>query len=192
MKIAIYNHKGGVGKTMLSRELSQILDMQIIELDPYGHLSSLLPNAKKLSLQEALPSLKNTIYDFGGFADNRIKALDADLIIIPTIPTIISLQATIESFLAVKDFCQNILFILNCAINENDVAQAIDFLQENLNQEINCFVVPHTRALQTSENSCKSILEVANANPLSKHTYKKITSTFNELKTIIQTLKETK
>jgi len=41
MKIAIFNQKGGVGKTMLATQIASYFDLKIVELDPYGILKSL-------------------------------------------------------------------------------------------------------------------------------------------------------
>ena len=47
-------------------------------------------------------------------------------------------------------------------------------------------LVPHTRALQTSENEGLSIIELANSSGLKRHTYRKISKTMTDLMEVIK------
>ena len=73
------------------------------------------------------------------------------------------------------------MFIVNAYVNQNDVDDAIAFLSENTQDDIEYFCIPHTRALQTAENEGVSIIEFANSSGLKKHTYKKISTIINNL-----------
>ena len=68
------------------------------------------------------------------------------------------------------------MFVANAVLNEKDVIESIDFLKENINEEIDYFTIPHTRALQTVENEGVSIIKYAQSSGLRKHTYKKISN----------------
>lgn len=187
MQIIIYNQKGGVGKSMLATQLALYFDTTIIELDPYGMLSETLGSeiVYKVELNEEVPSIKegDVIYDFGGFDDIRLDEVskNSDLIIIPFNPTINSLGTTLKSYKRVKEQNIPVLFVVNAALNEKDVEASIDFIKENTQDEIDYFVIPHTRALQTVENEGVSVIEFANSNGLRRHTYKKISGVMKEL-----------
>jgi len=180
MQIIIYNQKGGVGKSMIATQLALHFDTSIIELDPYGMLSDTLgeETVYKVELNEQVPNIEegDVIYDFGGFDDIRLDEIskNANLIIIPFNPTINSLGTTLKSYNRVKELDRPVLFVANAVINEKDVSESIDFLKENTQDEIDYFVIPHTRALQTVENEGVSILKFAQSSGLRKHTYKKI------------------
>jgi chromosome partitioning protein len=182
MQIIIYNQKGGVGKSMIATQLALHFDTTIIELDPYGMLADTLGEeiVYKVGLDEKAPLIEegDVIYDFGGFDDLRLNEIsqNCDLIIIPFNPTINSLGTTLKSYERAKEQNIPILFVVNAVLNEKDVEESIDFLRENTKDEIDYFVIPHTRSLQTVENEGVSIIKFADTSPLRKHTYKKIKS----------------
>ena len=193
MQIIIFNQKGGVGKSMLATQISLHYDTSIIELDPYGMLEHTLDDDRvlKLGLDDKIPQINggDIIYDFGGFDDARldIASKTSDLIIIPFNPTINALGTTLQSYQRAKEQNLPILFVANAVIKEQDAIDAIDFIKENTSDDIEYFIIPHTRALQTSENEGKSIIELANSSGLKRHTYRKISSVMNEL---MDTIKE--
>ena len=180
MQIIIFNEKGGVGKSMLATQIALCYKASIIELDPYGVLSQTLNDdiVFKVGLDEEIPIINqgNVIYDFGGFDDARLSTISkrADLIIIPFNPTINSLGTTFNSYKRVRELEVPILFVANAVIKEQDALDSIDYICEYANENIDYIIIPHTRALQTSENEGKSIIDIAQSTPLKKHTYKKI------------------
>ncbi|RLA76930.1 MAG: hypothetical protein DRG78_18160 [Epsilonproteobacteria bacterium] len=192
MQIIIFNSKGGVGKSTYATQIALYLDATIMELDPYGVLGQTLDTNRvfKVGLKDEVPEVTegDVVYDFGGFDDARLDTVskNADLIVIPFNPTINALGTTLESYKRVKGLGLPILFIANAVINEQDAHDALDFLKENTGDDIDYFIVPHTRAIQTSENEGTSIIELANSSGLKKHTYRKIGKTMNELMEVIK------
>jgi chromosome partitioning protein len=184
MEIVVFNVKGGAGKTMLTRELSLYFDTLIMDLDPYGYgLTEEIFGSDRvvtLGLEDDIPTVEegDVVYDFGGFHDSRLSTAssNADLIIIPLIPTIVNMKGAIESYNIVREFEKPILFVINSVYNDSDRDQALEFIQENIKEDIDYFTIPNTRALQTAENEGMSIIEFANTNNFKKHTYKKITT----------------
>jgi len=187
MQIIIFNQKGGVGKSMLATQISLYFDAAIVELDPYGVLSQTLEdnNVYKVALDEEIPviSSKHIVYDFGGFDDVRHDhaSKNADLIIIPFNPTINALGTTLKSYKRAVEQDLPILFVVNAVLKEQDAVDAIEFLKEETGDDIEYFIIPHTRALQTSENEGQSIIDLAKSSGLRKHTYKKISATMKKL-----------
>ena len=193
MQIIIFNQKGGVGKSMLATQIALYFDATILELDPYGVLSQTLDSDRvyKVGLNDSIPQITSgdVIYDFGGFDDKRLDIVSktADLIIIPFNPTINALGTTLESYQRAKEQNTPILFVINAVIKEQDATDAIDYLKETIKDDLDFFVLPHTRALQTSENEGRSIIELASSTGLRRHTYKKISNTMRELMQLIKT-----
>lgn len=187
MRIIIFNSKGGVGKTTYAIQIATYFDATIIEVDPYGVLTQTLDNDRvfKVGLNEELPVIKegDVVYDFGGFDDARldIAAKDADLVIIPFNPTINALGTTLKSYERAKGLDVPILFIANAVVKDQDAVDAIEYIQESTKDDIDYFVVPHTRAIQTAENEGIGIIELANSSGLKRHTYKKISTTMQNL-----------
>jgi len=193
MQIIIYNQKGGVGKSMLTTQIALHFDTTIFELDPYGVLSQTLEDDRvyKIALDEEVPEVSDgdVVYDFGGFDDSRLDkiAQSADLIIIPFNPTINSLGTTLKSYYRVSKLNLPILFVVNSYMKEKDAEEAIEYIQETIeNSDIEFFSIPNTRALQTSENEGKSIMDISSSSPLKKHTYKKINTIMQNLMSKIQ------
>lgn len=193
MQIIIFNEKGGVGKSMLATQIALHFDATILELDPYGVLSQTLEGDRvyKIGLNDAIPQITSgdVVYDFGGFDDKRLDIVSksADLIIIPFNPTINALGTTLESYKRASEQNLPILFIVNAVLKEQDALDAIEYLKETTKDDIEYFILPHTRALQTSENEGQSIIELANSTGLRRHTYKKINNIMNELMCLIKT-----
>jgi chromosome partitioning protein len=191
MKIIIFNQKGGVGKSMLATQIALHFNAVIVELDPYGVLNQTLDGHRvvKVALDSDAPNISTAhiVYDFGGFDDHRLDDIskDADLIIIPFNPTINALGTTLKSYKRASEQELPILFVANAVLKEQDAIDASEFLKEQIGDEIDLFVIPHTRALQTSENEGRSIIELANSSGLRRHTYKKISSTMKELMSVI-------
>ena len=185
MKITVFNQKGGVGKTMLATQIALYFNLKIVELDPYGILKQLMPNKViKLGLRDNISeNIDDVVFDFGGFDDARLDkiATMSNLIIIPFNPTLVSLGGTLKSYYKVKDLNDNILLIANGYIKEQDVKDAIEFLEEHIKESIEYFAIPFTRAVQTAENEIVSIIDLPKAGGLKKHTYSKIARTFENL-----------
>ena len=190
MKIVIFNQKGGVGKTMLATQIALYFDLKIVELDPYGILKSLMPDKViKFGLRDKIDEdLDNVVFDFGGFDDLRLEqvAKHSNLVIIPFNPTLVSLGGTLKSYYKVKIFNDNILFIANGYIKDQDVRDAVEFLEEHIKEPIEYFAIPFTRAVQTAENEVVSIIELPKAGGLKKHTYSKIAKIFENLMEVIK------
>lgn len=192
MQIIIFNQKGGVGKSMLATQIALFFDATIVELDPYGVLTQTLNDDRvyKIGLDEDIPEISegDVVYDFGGFDDKRLDLVSksSDLIIIPFNPTINALGTTLESYKRASEQNIPILFVVNAIIKEQDAIDAIEYLKESTKDDIEYFVIPHTRALQTSENEGQSIIELANSSGLRRHTYKKISATMHEFMKMLQ------
>jgi len=123
MVITVYSLKGGVGKTSISLNLSVELEHKLIDNDPFGGVTELLNKGKKTKVaysvhedEESIPKSRNTVYDFGGFKDNRTHSILAksDVVIIPTLHSYADIKTTVSTIKRLQDLNQkNIIVAIN-------------------------------------------------------------------------------
>ena len=106
MIITVYSLKGGVGKTSISLNLSVELKHNLIDNDPFGGVTELLNKGKRKKIgysvhedEESIPRARNTVYDFGGFKDDRTHPILAksDVVIIPTLHSYADIKTTVST-----------------------------------------------------------------------------------------------
>lgn len=178
MNITVVNFKGGVGKSMIAHQLISGFGFYGCEIDPYGSLSDRLPErVERIDIQQKhLEKPKNeTIFDFGGFDDIKLdQAISySDLIIIPFIPTLETIQGTVDTLVRVALANKPILMIPNMSQKENDINDAKFVFEETLGFEIEMFPIPMSVALQTAINENRSIAELSKQGGIKGYAYKK-------------------
>ncbi|MDP2850674.1 MAG: ParA family protein [Sulfuricurvum sp.] len=178
MNITVVNFKGGVGKSMIAHQLISGFGFYGCEVDPYGSLSDRLPErVERIDIQQKhLEKPKNeTIFDFGGFDDIKLdQAISySDLIIIPFIPTLETIQGTVDTLVRVASANKPILMIPNMSQKENDINDAKFVFEETLGFEIEMFPIPMSVALQTAINENRSITELSQQGGIKAYAYKK-------------------
>lgn len=178
MNITIVNFKGGVGKSMIAHQLITGFGYRGCEIDPYGSLSDRLPEkVERIEIQEkhlVEPSY-NTIFDFGGFDDIKLdQAIGySDLIVIPFIPTLETIQGTVDTLVRVAPMNKPILLVPNMSQKENDISDAKFVFDETLGFEVEMFALPMSVALQTAINENRSIIELSEQGGIKGYAYKK-------------------
>ena len=178
MNITVVNFKGGVGKSMIAHQLISGFGFYGCEVDPYGSLSDRLPErVERIDIQQKhLEKPKHeTIFDFGGFDDIKIdQAISySDLIFIPFIPTLETIQGTVDTLVRVASANKPILMIPNMSQKENDINDAKFVFEETLGFEIEMFPIPMSVALQTAINENRSITELSQQGGIKAYAYKK-------------------
>jgi len=124
--VAIYNTKGGVGKTSLSYNISKDLEFRYITNDMSVSLMK-MPKAKLL--RKNIPLQENTLYDFGGFEDSEALNIvnQTDLVIIPTICDMNSIARTLALLKKIK---HNRILVVGTMIEKekdfSDIKQVIN------------------------------------------------------------------
>jgi cellulose biosynthesis protein BcsQ len=131
MKIAIYNDKGGQGKTFIAANLALSLEFAVISNEPHRRtLDKILPEGAviKLAADEHFPKISkkaNAIFDFGGFLDPRVAdaLAAADVVIVPVVNELEEVQAAVDCIGNIEEFNKNIIIIANKATpaDMNDV-----------------------------------------------------------------------
>lgn len=186
MNITIVNFKGGVGKSMIAHQLITGFGFEGCEIDPYGSLSERIPEkVKRIDIREkqlAEPT-SDTVFDFGGFDDIKLDQAIAysDLIIVPFIPTLETIQGTVDTLVRVASADKPILMVPNMSQKENDINDAKFVFEETLGFEIEMFPIPMSVALQTAINENKSIVELSQQGGIKAYAYKKGMRLFHDL-----------
>ncbi|SMC10180.1 chromosome partitioning protein [Nitratiruptor tergarcus DSM 16512] len=164
--ITICNFKGGVGKSLIAHQLITSFGYKGVEIDPYGSLAQRLPqHVQKIDIDaKAVPEVDSAIFDFGGFDDIKLDLAiqRSELVIIPFIPTLESVQGTVDTLNKVKLFDKPILMVANMVQKPADVEDARFVFTDVLQSEVEIFSIPLSIALQTAINENKSIIELAN------------------------------
>ncbi|KFN40362.1 MAG: hypothetical protein JU82_03570 [Sulfuricurvum sp. MLSB] len=186
MNITIVNFKGGVGKSMIAHQLITGFGFRGCEVDPYGSLADRLPEqVEKIEIQEkqlAQPE-QATIFDFGGFDDVKLDQAVAysDLVIIPFIPTLETIQGTVDTLVRVAPMNKPILLVPNMSQKENDINDAKFVFDETLGFEVEMFALPMSVALQTAINENCSILDLSNQGGIKAYAYRKSANLIRDL-----------
>jgi len=128
MRIAIYNIKGGVGKTALSLNFAFKNNLGLISNDALYPYDAYLPNDNyiQVSPDEKFPTEKkltgkdgkpfDLVWDLGGYADTRIPAVlrSVDVVIVPTTCKPDQIDITLKSLKNIAQFNKNIIVVANC------------------------------------------------------------------------------
>ena len=156
MKITIWSSKGGSTKTHISLCLWELLQKKtkkqfgVITNDVYTDLESKIPHKQllKISVNEDIPIVEdNIIYDLGGYIDNRClnTIKHSDIVIIPTIPSIIYLSSHLSSIKEVEKVNKNIIQVIN-RTKKNDFDEIKQFLEKN-GIKYPCFEVKESKVI---------------------------------------------
>lgn len=178
MNITIVNFKGGVGKSMIAHQLITGFGFRGCEIDPYGSLSDRLPErVERIDIrQKRLERPEEaTIFDFGGFDDVKLdQAIEhSDLVIIPFIPTLETIQGTVDTLVRVAPMNKPILLVPNMSQKEGDIHDAKFVFDETLGFEVEMFPLPMSVALQTAINENRSIIELSQQGGIKAYAYRK-------------------
>ncbi|WP_199201773.1 ParA family protein [Nitratiruptor sp. YY09-18] len=187
--ITICNFKGGVGKSLIAHQLITSFGYKGVEIDPYGSLAQRLPqHVEKIDIDaKVVPEVDNAIFDFGGFDDIKLDLAiqRSNLVIIPFIPTLESVQGTVDTLNKVKLFDKPILMVANMVQKPADVEDARFVFTDVLQSDVEIFSIPLSIALQTAINENRSIIELANQGGIRAYAYKKASKIIDELNSLI-------
>ena len=188
MKIGIINDKGGVGKTAIAQQMSIDLGLSVIELDPYGNLSSRISNTDFYQLHDKIELIDNCVVDFGGFAHPQEDTLlpSLDMVLIPYNPTVESVETTYNMLHRIKhivDGITPILFIANrVTIKDKEaIESSFALFAKNLKHGASLVSIQDSKALVNAINGGYSVIEKSKSKGLVGYQNKKIASSFEEL-----------
>ena len=196
MSFVVYSIKGGVGKTTLSVQISQMLEYTYVTNDYHSSAHNLMPEEKGFLVSseeyEEIPYDENVVYDFGGFKDTRINDIikQANKIIIPTLTSIVDVQATLATLKDVIEINKNIVIIVNRAKNNNKAIELKEYLDDEikkLNSNINIPIifVRESSVLEDSLFDFEYVENKAGNNRFKRHIYRNAIEDMITLKNIL-------
>lgn len=126
MRIAVFNLKGGVGKTVISLNLALTMNFPIVTNEPYGQMERILPKGDlfRLDPDESVDFDENekVIFDLGGYVDPKVAEIltHADWVVIPIVNgTEDEIQVSINTIMEVRNLNENILIVVNRAAKKD-------------------------------------------------------------------------
>ena len=197
MSFVVYSIKGGVGKTTLSVQISQMLEHTYVTNDSHSSAHNLMPEEKgflvSIEEYEEIPYDDNVVYDFGGFKDTRINDIikQANKIIIPTLTSIVDVQATMATLKDVIEINKNIILVVNRAKNNNKATELKEYLADEIkkldsNINIPIIFVRESSVLEDSLFDCEYVETKAGTNRFKRHIYRNAIEDMIKLKTTLE------
>ena len=197
MSFVVYSIKGGVGKTTLSVQITQMLDYTYVTNDSHSSAHNLMPEEKgflvSIEEYEEIPFDNNVVYDFGGFKDTRINDIikQAKKILIPTLTSIVDVQATMATLKDVIEINKNIVIIVNRAKNNNKAIELKEYLDDEIkkldsNINIPIIFVRESSVLEDSLFDCEYVETKAGTNRFKRHIYRNAIEDMIKLKTTLE------
>ena len=197
MSFVVYSIKGGVGKTTLSVQISQMLEHTYVTNDSHSSAHNLMPEEKgflvSIEEYEEIPYDDNVVYDFGGFKDTRINDIikQANKIVIPTLTSIVDVQATLATLKDIIEINKNIILVVNRAKNNNKATELKEYLADEIkkldsNINIPIIFVRESSVLEDSLFDCEYVETKAGNNRFKRHIYRNAIEDMIELKKTLE------
>ena len=197
MSFVVYSIKGGVGKTTLSVQISQMLEHTYVTNDSHSSAHNLMPEEKGFLVSreeyEEIPYDDNVVYDFGGFKDTRINDIikQANKIVIPTLTSIVDVQATMATLKDVLEINKNVILVVNRTKNNNKAIELKEYLVDEIkkldsNINIPIIFVRESSVLEDSLFDCEYVETKAGNNRFKRHIYRNAIEDMIELKKTLE------
>lgn len=197
MSYVVYSIKGGVGKTTLSVQISQMLEFTYVTNDSHSSAHNLMPEEKGFLVSseeyEEIPFDEKVVYDFGGFKDTRINEIIKQVkkVIIPTLTSIVDVQATLATLKDVIEINKNIILVVNRTKNNNKAVELKEYLEDEIkklygNIKIPIIFVRESSILEDSLFDCEYVENKAGNNRFKRHIYRNAIEDTINLKKVLE------
>ena len=174
-----------------------MLDYTYVTNDSHSSAHNLMPEEKGFLVStedyDEIPFDENIVYDFGGFKDSRINDIikQASKIIIPTLTSIVDVQATIATLKDVYEINKNIIIVINRTKNNNKAIELKEYLEEEINKsykDMKVFIlfVRDSSVLEDSLFDCEAIETKVGTNRFKRHIYRNAIEDMNNIKKALE------
>jgi MinD-like ATPase involved in chromosome partitioning or flagellar assembly len=174
-----------------------MLDFTYVTNDSHSSAHNLMPEEKGFLVSKEeykeIPFDENVVYDFGGFKDERIKDIltKVNKVVIPTLTSIVDVQATLATLKDVINVNKNIIIVINRTKNNNKAVELKEYLTEEINKQFNSIFIPiifvrDSSVLEDSLFDCEYIEDKAGNNRFKRHIYRNAIEDMIQLRNILE------
>jgi MinD superfamily P-loop ATPase len=160
-----------------------MFDYTYVTNDSHSSAHNLMPEEKGFLVSseeyDEIPFDENIVYDFGGFKDTRINNIikQANKIIIPTLTSIVDVQATMATLKDVAQINKNIVIAINRTKNNNKAIELKEYLSDEIKKsfqdlDISIIFVRESSVLEDSLFDCEYVETKAGTNRFKRHIYR--------------------
>lgn len=184
--VAFFNKKGGTAKTSISFNIAKDLDYYLLSNDD-STIEEIYPKMAKIMDEIEFIEDIESIYDLGGFIDNSAIEVfkNVDYIFIPMLLDVNSLKRTINTFIELSEYNDNLAIIIS-RVKPNDEKKFKQFYEKLEMLECPIFEIRESEAFRNSTLTSETITEQFNKNAFNQRSMKNVYNEYSKLKQFIK------
>jgi MinD-like ATPase involved in chromosome partitioning or flagellar assembly len=174
-----------------------MLNYTYVTNDSHSSAHNLMPDEKGFLVSseeyEEIPFDENIVYDFGGFKDPRINDIikQSEKVIIPTLTSIVDVQATLATLKDVVQINKNIILVVNRTKNNNKAIELKEYILEEVKKSykdinIDILFVRESSVLEDSLFDCEYVETKAGNNRFKRHIYRNAIEDMIKLREVLE------
>lgn len=201
MKITVYSSKGSAGKTPIACNIAFEREYALGTNEPFHVLEDVFPDDRVLAIRadEAFPQLNDIdiVFDLAGSISPTAHSItsaiqQSDVVIVPIYNEFKSRKAGIGTILEIEPLANRIIVVatkLQAQRGEvvRDWAKCADFqsietdLKQNVDTKLEILPLKMSRAFDTIFDREMSVKQIAERDPLLRHSFKPVVEQFNAI-----------